>query len=272
MRRQKALQRHSDALKGALDFAQGGSILIVGHGATHDFVAEALCPVQHLLRHHTPYLVDHCSITEIVEKKGTWRVTKFGDTPWLTPEMAKDIAALKRQRRVEAIPKSQPRATPQVARQMPQAAPMETMKRPCVVGSWDNWEPHAMTWDKASKSYEFEVQLGSKAVENFLILSDGDWRKCLHPDCADTCPQMPCRLCGPDANGHGKSWTIGKHRDDQSGACVTHVIRLFLKPSGQADKVDCVCRGLEGQLPENPYDVAPQVAGGQPPINDTWRR
>merc|ERR1712190_354841 len=49
-----------------------------GHGATHDFVAEALCPVQHPVKLHSPHCVQHCSITEIVKQDSSWHLVAFG--------------------------------------------------------------------------------------------------------------------------------------------------------------------------------------------------
>lgn len=91
--RKKALDRHAAAFRSALDAAGGGSILIVGHAATHDFICDALCPDQHLEEHHTPFCVPHASITEIVEQgEGGWRIESFGlvGTEWL--ERLEDVA------------------------------------------------------------------------------------------------------------------------------------------------------------------------------------
>lgn len=90
-----ALKRHAEALDATLRAAgrpsgiqaqtepgqgrQGATVLIVGHGATHDFVAEALCPEEHRLVHHTPFCVPNCSITEIVDYGDGWRLMSFGE-------------------------------------------------------------------------------------------------------------------------------------------------------------------------------------------------
>jgi len=81
-RREKALSRHRQALRAALRHANGGSVLVVGHGATHDFVAGALCPAQHPKRYHTPYCVPHGGVTEIIESDDGWQSVSFGSTPW----------------------------------------------------------------------------------------------------------------------------------------------------------------------------------------------
>merc|ERR1712060_1433 len=81
-RREKTLLRHRAALDAVLHSANGASVLIVGHGATHDFVAAALCPEEHLMKHHTPYTVEHCSITEIMKQGDRWKLVGFGSLPW----------------------------------------------------------------------------------------------------------------------------------------------------------------------------------------------
>jgi len=81
--RSRPLQRHGTAVEAALSAAGGGSVLIVGHGSTHDFVAGALCPAQHQVKHHSGgWLVDHCSITTIVDVNNEWHLKAFGNTPW----------------------------------------------------------------------------------------------------------------------------------------------------------------------------------------------
>jgi len=84
-RRAKALQRHRDAVNAALQRANGASILVVAHGSTHDFVVSALCPEQQDPSQQTPFCVDPCGITEIVEREGgRWQLNSFGSTPWAT--------------------------------------------------------------------------------------------------------------------------------------------------------------------------------------------
>merc|ERR550525_1511007 len=77
--RKKALDRHAEAIGAILASAGGGSVLIVGHAATHDFISDALCPSEHLEEHHTPFCVPHCSFTELIEVgEGGWRIEVFG--------------------------------------------------------------------------------------------------------------------------------------------------------------------------------------------------
>jgi len=86
--RQKALERHRRAVNAALAAAPPGtSILVVGHGCTHDFVADALSPDQHLKENHTGNhhaLVPHCAITELCEvpHQANWDLQAYGHTPW----------------------------------------------------------------------------------------------------------------------------------------------------------------------------------------------
>lgn len=93
--RHRALKRHQVAVEAALAAATGGSVVIVGHGATHDFVADVLCPAQHLEEHHSGgFCVPLCSVTEIVEESDGWNLAAFGHTRW-TEE---DISPRARQR------------------------------------------------------------------------------------------------------------------------------------------------------------------------------
>jgi len=79
--RRRPTKRHRKAIQAALSAARGGSVVVVGHASTHDFLAQALCPMEHLEANHTPHCVDHCSITEILEQDGAWRLAAFGARP-----------------------------------------------------------------------------------------------------------------------------------------------------------------------------------------------
>lgn len=66
----------------ALSNEDRGSVIVVGHGATHDFVPGALCPEEHPTSRHTPYCPPHCSFTTLEEYDGGWHVLQAGVTPW----------------------------------------------------------------------------------------------------------------------------------------------------------------------------------------------
>jgi len=111
--RQAALLRHQQAIQGALASSTDESILVVGHGATHDFVTEALCPKQHRRAFQSPAWVAHCGITEVVEEEGDWRLARFGATPLVAP--------VRMQSPPKGFPKSElpvrpPTALPQVVK------------------------------------------------------------------------------------------------------------------------------------------------------------
>lgn len=83
--RERALGRHRLAAEAALrEAGPAGSVLVVCHGSTHDFVPGALCPEWHPPERHTPACVPHCGITMLVEQgpNGGWFPSTFGSTPW----------------------------------------------------------------------------------------------------------------------------------------------------------------------------------------------
>mmetsp|Transcript_102657 Transcript_102657/g.306586 ORF Transcript_102657/g.306586 Transcript_102657/m.306586 type:complete len:535 (-) Transcript_102657:86-1690(-) len=121
--RRRPTKRHRQAIQAALAAAQGGSVLVVGHGATHDFLAEALCPQQHLQVNHTPHCVPHCGITEILEQAGTWHLAAFGSLPW-QGEPARE-AKLEAERRSKPDDDGPPAAAEPVA--TPAQAPSKTL-------------------------------------------------------------------------------------------------------------------------------------------------
>jgi broad specificity phosphatase PhoE len=82
--RAKCLARYRAALNrvfAAVD-DHAHTVLIVGHGATADFVAEALAPSEHKTAHHSPFCVNHVSLTTLVRdtrRTDGWMVYGFGE-------------------------------------------------------------------------------------------------------------------------------------------------------------------------------------------------
>mmetsp|Transcript_123591 Transcript_123591/g.384783 ORF Transcript_123591/g.384783 Transcript_123591/m.384783 type:complete len:1284 (+) Transcript_123591:36-3887(+) len=102
---------------------------------------------------------------------------------------------------------------------------------PVVVGSWDDWTyGEVMAFDDQQRCYCLEMQVGDSGSESFQILCEGDWDMCLHPD------RDGAALCGPDADGHGKNWTIGEQ--DQAAPGTVFRICLKVDDHGVAQKVE----------------------------------
>jgi len=68
------LERHRVVLRAIeKEFAgTGGTVIIVGHGATHDFLTEAACPAELPEEVKTPHCVANCSVTTLVRWGGSW--------------------------------------------------------------------------------------------------------------------------------------------------------------------------------------------------------
>jgi len=114
---------------------------------------------------------------------------------------------------------------------------------PVVVGSWDDWSyGEVMAFDEQSRCYCLEMQTGDAGSESFQILCEGDWDMCLHPDRDNVGMQQEHVLRGPDADGHGKNWTIGK--EDQAVPGAVYRILLQVDEHGVAQKVEWVLLGL----------------------------
>merc|ERR1719419_1672269 len=54
-----------------------------------------------------------------------------------------------------------------------------------IVGTWNRWQPQAMSWDRDRKCYQHVLILGRKGWESFQILVNADWKECLHPSESD---------------------------------------------------------------------------------------
>mmetsp|Transcript_6075 Transcript_6075/g.10899 ORF Transcript_6075/g.10899 Transcript_6075/m.10899 type:complete len:1558 (-) Transcript_6075:114-4787(-) len=132
-----------------------------------------------------------------------------------------------------------------------------------IAGTWDNWTRRSMNWDPERRCFQSNVQVGKDGEESFQILLDGDWAKCFHPDKADACPHADVKLCGPDENGQGLNWTIGKHQLDKSISGACYEVRLFLDAAGTAVKVDWV--QLDGLYIGAPAPTLSADAAGDSP-------
>jgi len=95
-----------------------------------------------------------------------------------------------------------------------------------------------MTYDSSTKGYTYSLRLSANGWESFQILCDGDWNRAIHPDVSDGCPHEPMIVCGPDDEGHGKNFTVGRHQKDGGKEGVCYSISLSIKGDGGPEKVD----------------------------------
>jgi len=132
--------------------------------------------------------------------------------------------------------------------------------RPCVVGTWNNWVPQEMDWDADRRHYRVDLRLGNNGWESFQILYDGEWKKSIYPNKEDASTHDEAvELCGPDDEGHGKNWTVGKHPSDKGSVGVAYTVRLTVGDNGAAEKVDWVRSskivGKSAEGPDQPFVV-----------------
>eukprot|EP00930_Biecheleria_cincta_P089103 TRINITY_DN78363_c0_g1_i1.p1 TRINITY_DN78363_c0_g1~~TRINITY_DN78363_c0_g1_i1.p1 ORF type:complete len:1129 (-),score=148.74 TRINITY_DN78363_c0_g1_i1:7-3393(-) len=77
-----------------------------------------------------------------------------------------------------------------------------------ISGTWCDFQSVAMTWDGAR--FEYCVTIGKNGWESFQLLVENDWRTTIYPSVTNANPSVSYELLGPDNNGHGKNWTIGR--------------------------------------------------------------
>ena len=108
-----------------------------------------------------------------------------------------------------------------------------------IAGTWNKWKtPLRMTWDKARSCYYYKVAIGHERYESFQLVLDGEWKLCLHPDKEDANMHNDWNLCGPDAENHGKNWSIGRNPKEQVKKGEVYEVRLHLTEQGRARTVD----------------------------------
>eukprot|EP00443_Scrippsiella_acuminata_P050161 CAMPEP_0115566520 /NCGR_PEP_ID=MMETSP0271-20121206/103624_1 /TAXON_ID=71861 /ORGANISM="Scrippsiella trochoidea, Strain CCMP3099" /LENGTH=972 /DNA_ID=CAMNT_0003000825 /DNA_START=22 /DNA_END=2938 /DNA_ORIENTATION=- len=117
---------------------------------------------------------------------------------------------------------------------------VEPTSRPLfyIVCSCDDWVPHEMLWNEAQQCYLSTLQLGSEGFAKFQILVDGDSQKRMYP-CVQEAPfQSDSAICGPDEQGEGKVWTIGRHQIDKGVGGDYYEVRVHMDANGKVEKVN----------------------------------
>lgn len=79
------------------------------------------------------------------------------------------------------------------------------------------------------RRHSFVVTLGSTGRETFQIVADKDWNKRLHPDVKNANPFTPHELKGPEHDGSGYNWAIGRHQLDWAAPGNCFEVRLLLR-------------------------------------------
>jgi len=98
-----------------------------------------------------------------------------------------------------------------------------------VAATWNNWAPSEMKWD----GFKFveEVTIGKTRWESFQILVMGRWEASFYPSVKDGCPYIEYKLMGPDAKGHGRNFSMGRHPKDamRTGDRVSVIVECDAK-------------------------------------------
>ena len=93
------------------------------------------------------------------------------------------------------------------------------------------------TYIYEGKCYHFTAEMGGDGWESFLILCDGDWKRCLHPDgSAEDCGESRT-LAGPDET-HNLTWNVGRQELDRGQEGDRYRIELAMRHDGTARSID----------------------------------
>jgi len=63
-------------------------------------------------------------------------------------------------------------------------------------------------------SFVHSVMVSRRGEESFQLLLEGRWDAVCYPSVPDAGPAVRHIVLGPDAKGHGRNWTIGRHAED----------------------------------------------------------
>mmetsp|Transcript_94418 Transcript_94418/g.281807 ORF Transcript_94418/g.281807 Transcript_94418/m.281807 type:complete len:415 (-) Transcript_94418:19-1263(-) len=118
-----------------------------------------------------------------------------------------------------------------------------------IVGTWDDWDPHEMTWSAEYSCFTYEVALGGEE-QSFKFLLGGDWDSCVYPDHGNAAPFDGHKIHGPDAGGLDTEWTIRRHQEDDVN--VRYVVCMFATADGHVERVDWEPLGRIGERQTSP--------------------
>lgn len=94
--------------------------------------------------------------------------------------------------------------------ELPKSLPVDFF----IAGTWNDFTPEPMSWDGAR--FVHQLIIGPTGEESFQLMMGRSWDFTIYPSVADANPFVDYVLCGPDDDGHGKNWTIGRHLKDKA--------------------------------------------------------
>jgi len=96
-----------------------------------------------------------------------------------------------------------------------------------LVGSPNNWGTSGTSEMLVAKDggYACEVKI-TKLPEEFQILQNKLWDKCIHPDKKECSQIQGHKVVGPEAGGEGFNWHIGKSVADKARVGDTFIVKL----------------------------------------------
>lgn len=124
-----------------------------------------------------------------------------------------------------------------------------------IAGTWSGWHRAPMVWDGAR--FVHEVTIGKENYESFQVLLNGSWERVFYPSIHDGSPWAKCKLRGPDKEGHGRNWTIGRPTNKRLWKNVAscgerYIILVSVNSHGIATKVTWRRMADDEHLPTEP--------------------
>jgi len=104
-----------------------------------------------------------------------------------------------------------------------------------VVGSWSGYEPVEMRWQRGL--FVSPMTVGPNGWESFQILKNGKWQTTIYPSVPDAGPFEEHTVLGPDNQGHGKNWMIGRFTEEEAAPGTQFAIIAALDKRGTVQLV-----------------------------------
>lgn len=105
-----------------------------------------------------------------------------------------------------------------------------------IAGSWNEYTPQAMRWE--SGLFLHQVVMTESCTERFHLLKNGSEEGALYPDREDASPFEGFDILGPNNEGYGLNWQIGKFAEEKMKPRTGVVVVAALDDQGLLRTVD----------------------------------
>lgn len=104
-----------------------------------------------------------------------------------------------------------------------------------IAGTWNDYKMTEMHWQQGL--FVSSVTVGENNWESFQLVKDRKWERAIYPSIPDAGPFEEHTVCGPDGDGHGKNWMIGRFIEEEASPGKQFAVIAALDTAGSVRMV-----------------------------------